>query len=238
MAAQPHLRRQLEDAPRAHRGPRVPRAVPRSSPRPAEGRQLWFFPPAVSIARHLRGHERTRRHHRRCPERSLGAQGRFHRRALDAAGDGSRRPAALVGHSERRHLFGETDEQVGRKVAARPSRPGITPLVCVGETLAERDGGRTEQVIVRQVDARARAGALGRVGAGRARLRAGVGDRHRPQRHAGRRGPGPRADPLRAGPQRRVVRVPILYGGSVNQGNVLPCWPAPAGRRAGRWSEP
>jgi triosephosphate isomerase len=58
--------------------------------------------------------------------------------------------AALVGHSERRHLFGETDDQVARKTAAALNA-GLTPLVCVGETLAEREGGRTEAVILRQL---------------------------------------------------------------------------------------
>jgi triosephosphate isomerase len=48
----------------------------------------------------------------------------------------------LVGHSERRQLFGETDEMVGRKARAA-LKAGLTPIVCIGEVLAERDGGRT-----------------------------------------------------------------------------------------------
>jgi triosephosphate isomerase len=48
----------------------------------------------------------------------------------------------LVGHSERRQLFGETDESVNRKVKAA-LKAGLTPVVCIGEILAERDAGRT-----------------------------------------------------------------------------------------------
>ena len=48
----------------------------------------------------------------------------------------------LVGHSERRQLFGETDETVQRKTRAA-LKAGLSPIVCVGEVLAERDGGRT-----------------------------------------------------------------------------------------------
>lgn len=48
----------------------------------------------------------------------------------------------LVGHSERRQLFGETDEMVSRKARAA-LKAGLTPIVCIGEALSERDGGRT-----------------------------------------------------------------------------------------------
>lgn len=58
----------------------------------------------------------------------------------------------LVGHSERRQLFGETDESVHRKVKAALAA-GLHPIVCVGETLPEREGGRTLEVVGRQVRA-------------------------------------------------------------------------------------
>lgn len=58
----------------------------------------------------------------------------------------------IVGHSERRALFGETDAVVAAKFAAALAA-GITPILCVGETLEERDAGRAESVIARQLDA-------------------------------------------------------------------------------------
>nr|MBA3554690.1 triosephosphate isomerase [Gemmatimonadales bacterium] len=138
-----------------HHGPAAGRAYLQrflELTRPVEGRSLWFFPPAVSIAAVTEAAASR-------PDVTVGAQNVHWEPKGALTGElslplvmeaGAR--LALLGHSERRHLFGETDEQVGRKAAAA-LKAGITPLVCVGETLAEREAGRTEQTILRQVDA-------------------------------------------------------------------------------------
>jgi triosephosphate isomerase len=128
---------------------------------------------------------------------------------------------ALVGHSERRHLFGETDEETGRKVAAAV-RAGLMPILCVGETLAQRDAGETTAVVVRQV----RAGIAG--------LQAGdVADLIVAYEPVWAIGSGRTATPadanavhqaikaeLRANGGDRATAVPVLYGGSVNRANA------------------
>jgi triosephosphate isomerase len=58
----------------------------------------------------------------------------------------------IVGHSERRALYGETDAVVARKFAAA-GQAGLRPILCLGETLAEREAGRTLEVVRRQLEA-------------------------------------------------------------------------------------
>lgn len=58
----------------------------------------------------------------------------------------------IVGHSERRSLYGESDELVAKKYSVAQAA-GLIPILCVGELLAEREAGITEQVIARQLDA-------------------------------------------------------------------------------------
>jgi len=128
----------------------------------------------------------------------------------------------IVGHSERRHGMGETDAQVAAKLRAA-QRDGLTPIVCVGETLAERERGETETVLVRQVttayhglmaDA-ARATAIAyepvwAIGTGKVATPEQARDAHRVVRATLDR-------VLGAGAGQAVA---ILYGGSVNAGNA------------------
>ena len=58
----------------------------------------------------------------------------------------------IVGHSERRALYGETDELVAEKFEAAQAA-GLVPILCVGETLGDREGGITQEVVARQLDA-------------------------------------------------------------------------------------
>ena len=56
----------------------------------------------------------------------------------------------IIGHSERRQYFGETDETVNRRLQAA-LKAGLKPIVCIGELLEEREGGRTEEVLRKQI---------------------------------------------------------------------------------------
>ncbi len=57
----------------------------------------------------------------------------------------------IIGHSERRHVFGETEDFIAAKVT-RALADGLKPIVCVGETLAQRESSETQQIVCRQVE--------------------------------------------------------------------------------------
>ncbi len=129
----------------------------------------------------------------------------------------------IVGHSERRELFGETDEMVNRKVAAIQAH-GMTPIMCCGETLDEREAGETEAKVLGQIEA-GLAGRTQRAGRrARHRLRADLGDRHRPDGDGRGRPGGVRGDPRQGRASwpatRRADAVRIQYGGSVKAANA------------------
>ncbi len=129
---------------------------------------------------------------------------------------------AIVGHSERRHLFGETDAEVGAKVRAAVAAR-LAPIACVGETLAERESNRTFDVLDRQLQAGlaglAAAAAESLVVAYEPVWAIGTGRNATPEQaqeaHAHIRG---RLGDVLGESIARTRR--ILYGGSVKPGNV------------------
>jgi len=134
----------------------------------------------------------------------------------------------LVGHSERRHVFGESDEQCADKCAAA-ERAGLIPLLCVGETLAERERGETHDVVVRQLTSGLSKLAqrdittsviayepVWAIGTGRNATPADAGETHTVLRTALSGLIGDRAQQVR-----------LLYGGSVTPANVADLLEAP-----------
>ena len=134
-------------------------------------------------SRRGRGRAQQQRRRRRAGP-VLGARGRVHRRGQRADDRGAGAEYVIIGHSERRTLFGETDATVNRKMTAAFAR-GLTPIVCIGETLDQRERNETLDVLDRQIKAGLDGLTGEQLGSAGARLRAGLGDRHRPQRHAG-----------------------------------------------------
>jgi triosephosphate isomerase len=124
----------------------------------------------------------------------------------------------LVGHSERRQVFGETDAQVAAKFAAAQGA-GITPILCVGEALAEREAGRTQEVVARQLDAVLAKGELGdAVLAYEPVWAIGTGRTATPQQ----------AQEVHAFLRQRVTAATrVLYGGSVKADNAAAIFAQP-----------
>jgi len=126
----------------------------------------------------------------------------------------------LCGHSERRHIFSETDDNVAASLA-QALEAGLTPVLCVGETLEEREAGRAREVLLRQLDA------------GLARLRSPADPLLIAYEPVWAIGSGKAASPREAAEAHgwlrtrvaetdaeRAAAVRILYGGSVNPGNI------------------
>jgi triosephosphate isomerase len=178
-------------------------------------RQVWFFPPAVSLE--VVANAVRERH-----DLLAGAQDIYWEpkgaftgaiSAPLAAQAGAR--ATLIGHSERRHVFGETYEQTAKKLAAAV-RAELYPVLCVGETLEQRDAGETLTVVSRQLEA-----AFG------ARVDAKVTIAYEPVWAIGT---GRNATPKDAAEVHQAIRswlwdhkaseTRVLYGGSVNLKNA------------------
>ena len=136
--------------------------------------------------------------------------------------------SVLVGHSERRHLFGETDDDVNRKVHAAFDHD-LVPVVCVGETAADRDAGVTDDVVAGQVAAAVegirRSESVGLVVAYEPVWAIGTGRACDPG-EAGRVASHIRAR-LASEFGQAAESVRILYGGSVNPGNLAAFLAAP-----------
>ena len=134
----------------------------------------------------------------------------------------------LVGHSERRTLYGEGDREVAAK-AERALAAGLSPVVCVGETLEEREAGRTEATVKRQLDAvidRLDRDALGRIavayepvwaiGTGRTATPAQANEVHTVLRRQ-----------VAARDPEAAAGLRILYGGSVKSDNAAALFAEP-----------
>jgi triosephosphate isomerase len=188
---------------------------------PRSDRTIIFFPPAISLTTvvHALG-GRT--------DLAVGVQNIWTEDKGAFTGENSAPIAkdagaryALVGHSERRHVFRETDAQTAKKCASAV-RGGLTPLLCVGELLSEREAGTTNDVVLRQLEAGlselspdAIASTLiayepvWAIGTGKTATPADAAAVHAAIRTFLDKQIGPRA-----------ADVSILYGGSVNTGNA------------------
>lgn len=214
-----------------HHGPTAARAfvaefLARHTPR--DDRTVILFPPALSV--HAAAEARADRRDIR-----LGVQN-VHFEDRGAFTGESSAPMAreagaefvLVGHSERRHVFGESDEVTARKCAA-VARAGLVPMLCVGERLDEREAGATEAVVLRQLraglaelDEAARATMLvayepvWAIGTGRTATPGDAAIVHEAIRRE-----------LRVLAGQAGEWIPVLYGGSVNAGNAAALLAAP-----------
>jgi triosephosphate isomerase (TIM) len=183
--------------------------------------EFIVFPPVVSLATAAACAERDPRIQLGIQNMHWEEQGAFTGESSASMASEAGATFALIGHSERRHVFGETDEHVALKVGAA-RREGLIPVVCVGETLEERKDGRVDEVILRQLRA-----ALHVLKAGQGRFLVayepvwaiGTGETATPDDASAAH------QTLRAELEESIgiaaaLRTPLLYGGSVKPANA------------------
>jgi len=186
-----------------------------------DDRSILFFPPAVSLTTAVAATADR-------PDIGIGVQNIYWEPAGAFTGEISapmakRAGAAftLIGHSERRHVFGETDEDVRRKVLAALDS-GLVPVLCVGEKIEERRAGQADDVIIRQLQAAVEGLDAARIStiliAYEPVWAIGTGETATPDDAAAAHGVLRRLLRERIGDA--ADGVPILYGGSVKPGNA------------------
>ena len=195
---------------------------------PRDDRSVILFPSALVLAAVREGTQSR-------PDIRLGVQnvsteekGAFTGENSAAMAAGAGASFVLVGHSERRHVFGETDAQVAQK-CARVTEHGLVPVLCVGETIEQREHGETGEVVLHQL----RAGVsmlaheairdmivayepVWAIGTGRTATPEDASDVHRVLRAA-----------LAGMVGEHARTIPLLYGGSVNAANSASLLAAP-----------
>ncbi|MFI5228817.1 MAG: triose-phosphate isomerase, partial [Gemmatimonadales bacterium] len=119
---------------------------------PRDDRTVIVFPPALSLT--TLAHSLGGRSDIAIGVQNISteAKGAFTGESSAAMARDAGARYALVGHSERRHLFGETDAETAKKCVAAV-RAGLVPMLCVGELLEQRESGMTEQAVLRQLRA-------------------------------------------------------------------------------------
>jgi len=195
---------------------------------PHDDRTVIFFPPAVALTTvvHALGGRR---------DLDVGVQNIWTEDKGAFTGENSAPMSkdagaryALVGHSERRHVFGETEAQTAQKCAAAV-RGGIIPILCVGELLAQREAGTTNDIVLRQLEvglSELSPDAIASMAIAYEPVWAiGTGKTATPSDASTVHGAIRSALDKRLG--KRSGDVPILYGGSVNAGNAKSLLSAP-----------
>jgi triosephosphate isomerase len=196
---------------------------------PHDDRTVVFFPPSISVAAFAAAAEGRRDLRLGIQDVHWQASGAFTGSISAGMAKDAGVDFVLAGHSERRHVFGDTDDDVSRKVAAIVS-VGLVPVLCVGEKIEERDRGEVEAVVTRQFEAGL----------------SGVEDDQRAEIviayepvwaiGTGRTASAEDANEVHALVRRLLIEsvgepaareIPVIYGGSVKPGNIEELLAAP-----------